>query len=233
MPLPTPPVSLYELTIPSNGKKIVYRPFLTKEEKILLIALESQDEKEIILAIKQILKNCIQTKIKIEDLAIFDVEYIFLNTRAKSIGEIIEMKLTCPDDNETKVEVSIDIDDIKVKMNDKHSSEIKLDDNMIVKMKYPNIDSLIDVDDNQTEDVVEMVAKCISQIITEDEVYDCSQFKKEEIIDFVERLPVKHFEQIQRFFTNIPKLQHTVTVTNPETGVVSDVVIEGLYNFFG
>ena len=231
MPLPTPPVPLYELIVPSTNKKIVYRPFLTKEEKILLMALESQDEKQILLAIKQTLKNCIQTKIKIEDLAVFDVEYIFLNVRARSIGETIELKLTCPDDDETRVDVSINIDDIKVQKDKNHSSEIKLDDKFIVKMKYPNIDSITDTE--QSEDAIEVVANCISQILTEDEVYDCSQVSKKEVVDFVEQLPVKQFEEIQKFFSNMPKLQHKVKVKNPNTGVQSDVVIEGLYNFFG
>ena len=233
MPLPKPPVPLYELTVPSTGKKIVYRPFLTKEEKILLMALESQDEKQILLAIKQTLKSCIQTKIKIEDLAVFDIEYIFLNTRARSIGEVIEMKLTCPDDDVTQVDVAINIDDIKVQKDKNHSSEIKLGEQFLVKMKYPNIDSIANVDENQSEDAIEVVAKCISQIATEEEVYDCSQFTKKEIIEFVEQLPVKQFEEIQKFFTNMPKLQHTVKVKNPKTGVESEVVIEGLYNFFG
>jgi T4 bacteriophage base plate protein len=232
MPLPKPPVPLYELTIPSNNKKIVYRPFLTKEEKILLMALESQDEKQILLAIKQTLKNCIQTKIKIEDLAVFDVEYIFLNTRARSIGEVIELKLTCPDDDETKVSVSINIDDIKVEKPKGHSSEIKLGEQFLIKMKYPNIDSLIDVDD-ESEDTIKTVAKCVGQIATEEEIYDCSQVSLDETVEFLEQLPVKQFEEIQRFFTNIPKLQHKVKVKNPNTGVESDVVIEGLYNFFG
>lgn len=233
MPLPSPPIPLYELTVPSTGKKIVYRPFLTKEEKILLIALESQDEKEIILAIKQTLKNCIQTRIKIDDLAVFDVEYIFLNARARSIGEIIELKLTCPDDNETQVDVAININSIKVNKDKNHTSEIKIDDNMIVKMKYPNINSLLDIDSNQTEDAIDVLSNCISQVITEDEVHDCSQYSKKELIEWIEKLTPKQFQEVQKFFTNMPKLQHVVKVTNPNTGVESEVVIEGLYNFFG
>jgi len=231
MPLPKPPVQLYELNLPSTGKKIVYRPFLTKEEKILLIALESQDEKQILLAIKQTLKNCIQTKIKIEDLSVFDVEYLFLNTRARSIGEVIELKLTCPDDGETQVETTINIDDIKVQKSKDHSPTIKLSDDLIITMKYPNIDSLVDT--NTDKDAIEAVAKCISQIATNDEVYDSSQFTVKEAVEYIEQLPVKQFEKIQKFFTSIPKLSHTVKVKNPNTGVTSDVVIEGLYNFFG
>lgn len=233
MPLPSPPVSLHELIVPSTGKKIVYRPFLTKEEKILLIALESQDEREIILAIKQILKNCIQTKIKIEDLAVFDVEYIFLNTRARSIGEVIELKLTCPDDNETQVDVAININDIKVEKNKNHTSEIKINDSMIVKMKYPNIDSIVEIDSNQTEDAIDVLTKCLSQIIMEEEVHDFSQYSREEVIEWIEKLPPKQFQEIQKFFNNMPKLQHKVKVKNPNTGIESEVVIEGLYNFFG
>lgn len=233
MPLPIPTAPLFELEVPSTGKKIVCRPFLTKEEKILLMALESDDEKQILLAIKETLKNCIRTKIKIDDLAVFDVEYIFLNIRSRAIGETIELKLTCPDDNTTQVDVKIPIENIKVTKPENHSSEIKIDDTYIVKMKYPNIDSVFGNNLDNTDDALKIIAKHISQIITEDEVYDCSQFTLKEINEFIENLPFKQFKKIEMFFDDMPKLQHKINLRNPNTNVESEVVIEGLYNFFG
>lgn len=228
MNLPQISVPTYSLVIPSTGKKIQYRPFLTKEEKILLIALESEEDEQILTAIKNTIKSCVKTDIDINDLSVFDVEYIFLNLRARSIGEIIELKIICPDDGITQVNVKINIDDIKVQKNPLHKTEIKIDDDIILKMKYPNIDTLLEDPDN----AVGVIIKCISKIITKDNEYDCNLVSEEEILEFVENLPVNSFKQLQKFFSTIPKLSHTIKVKNPNTEVVSDVTISGVYNFF-
>ena len=232
MPLPTPPVPYYELELPSNGKKVVYRPYLTKEEKILLIALESQDEKQVISAIKNTIKSCLKTKIKIEDLATFDIEYLFLNIRARSIGEYIELLVTCPDDNTTQIKVKIDIDQIKVQKDPKHQREFKLSDDFIVTLKYPNIDSVLEADKESADEAMKVFAKCVAQIATPDEVYDCSKYPIEEVQDFLEKLQPKDFEKLETFFATIPKLSHTIKFRNPNTEVENEVTIEGVFNFF-
>ena len=232
MSLPKISVPTYTLIIPSTGKKIQYRPFLTKEEKILLIALESEDDEQIITSIKNIITSCVKTEINVSDLSIFDIEYIFLNLRARSVGEIIELKITCPDDDTTQVNVKINIDDIKVEKNPKHSSEIKINEDILLKMKYPNIDTLLE-DHENVDETIDVIAKCISKIITKDNEYDCNLVSKEELLEFVDTLPVNSFKEIQKFFSSIPKLKHTIKVKNPNTQVVSEVTISGVYNFFG
>ena len=232
MSLPKISVPTYTLIIPSTGKKIQYRPFLTKEEKILLIALESEDDEQIITSIKNIITSCVNTEINVSDLSIFDIEYIFLNLRARSVGEIIELKITCPDDDTTQVNVKINIDDIKVEKNPKHSSEIKINEDILLKMKYPNIDTLLE-DHENVDETIDVIAKCISKIITKDNEYDCNLVSKEELLEFVDTLPVNSFKEIQKFFSSIPKLKHTIKVKNPNTQVVSEVTISGVYNFFG
>jgi hypothetical protein len=232
MSLPKISVPSYTLIIPSTGKKIQYRPFLTKEEKILLIALESEDDEQIITSIKNIITSCVNTEINVSDLSIFDIEYIFLNLRARSVGEIIELKITCPDDDTTQVNVKINIDDIKVEKNPKHSSEIKINEDILIKMKYPNIDTLLE-DHENVDETIDVIAKCISKIITKDNEYDCNLVSKEELLEFVDTLPVNSFKEIQKFFSSIPKLKHTIKVKNPNTQVVSEVTISGVYNFFG
>lgn len=231
MNLPKVSVPTYSLVIPSSGKKIQYRPFLTKEEKILLIALESEEDEQIINAIKDIIKSCVKSDINVSELSIFDVEYIFLNLRARSVGEIIELKITCPDDGTTQVNVKINIDDIKVEKIPSHSTEIKINDDILLKMKYPNIDTLLEEYENSDE-TIDVIVKCISKIITKDNEYDCNLVSKEEILEFVEGLPVGAFKEIQKFFSSIPKLKHTIKVKNPNTNVTSDVTISGVYNFF-
>ena len=232
MSLPKISVPTYTLIIPSTGKKIQYRPFLTKEEKILLIALESEDDEQIITSIKNIISSCVNTEINVSDLSIFDIEYIFLNLRARSVGEIIELKITCPDDDTTQVNVKINIDDIKVEKNPKHSSEIKINEDILLKMKYPNIDTLLE-DHENVDETIDVIAKCISKIITKDNEYDCNLVSKEELLEFVDTLPVNSFKEIQKFFSSIPKLKHTINVKNTNTQVVSEVTISGVYNFFG
>ena len=236
MPLPKLSVPTYELELPSTGQKIKYRPFLVKEEKILLLAMESEDEKQMIDAVKTILKNCIQTaKIKVEDLALFDIEYLFLNIRGKSVGEQIELTATCPDDGETTVPVTVDIDDIKVTKNEEHSNIIDMGSGISIVMKYPSMDLFVknNISTNpNVDDVFDIAGSCICQIVEGEDVYEASNFSKKEIKEFLEGMSTQQFISVQKFFETMPKLSHTITVKNPNTGVESDIVIEGLASFF-
>ena len=239
MPLPKVSTPTFDLVLPSNGKKIKYRPFLVREEKILIMALESEDMKQITNAVVQILSACILTRgVKIENLATFDIEYLFLNVRAKSVGENVEVNITCPDDNKTSVQVSIDIDTIKVQKDEKHKSTIKLDDNLSIKLKYPSLDQFIesnfesgDEKDN-INNTLSMITSCIDMIYNEEESWNGSDSTKKELGEFIDQLNTKQFKMIEDFFTTMPKLSHKVKVTNPQTKVESEVVLEGLAAFF-
>jgi len=236
MPLPKIVAPTYELQLPSTEDNIKFRPFLVKEEKILLMALETEDEKQMTNAVKTILKNCILTKTKVEELSIFDIEYLFLNIRSKSVGEEIELNLTCPDDNETVVQVTINVDDIKVEKSEEHQRIIEINDSISIAMKYPSMDMFIKnnfASTGKTEDVFEIAASCIEQIVENDDVYETKSFTKKEIMDFLESMDTAQFLKIQKFFETMPKLSHKVKVVNPVTEVESEVTIEGLANFFG
>jgi len=235
MPLPKLVAPTYELELPSTGDTIKYRPFLVKEEKILLLAMESEDEKQMTNAVKTILKNCISSKIKVDDLATFDIEYLFLNIRAKSVGEEIELNVPCPDDNQTVVPVKINVEDIKVQKSKDHNRIIELNDSVSVVMKYPSMETFVktNLSSNGTaEDVFEIAASCIEQVVEGEDVYETKSFSKKEINDFLDSLDTAQFLKIQQFFETMPKLSHTIKVTNPNTDVTSDVVIEGLASFF-
>ena len=237
MALPQVSLPTYELEIPSNGKKIKYRPFVVKEEKLLLLALESQDEKQIEEATKVLLKNCILSRIKIEDLAIFDLEYIFLNIRAVSVGEVVEMMLTCEDDGKTQVKYNLNLTDVKVIKPEGHKNKIMLSDTMGIIMKYPTFDTFIKVSvigrEQTSDDMVEIMASCIDQIFDGEDVYDKSTTTKKEFISFIEGLTNKQFEEVRQFFEAAPVLKHEINLKNPETGVDNTFVIQGLTNFFG
>ena len=238
MPLPKVSTPTFDLVLPSNGKKIKYRPFLVREEKILIMALESEDMKQITNAVVQILSACILTRgVKIQNLATFDIEYLFLNVRAKSVGENVEVNITCPDDDKTSVQVSIDIDTIKVQKDEKHKSTIKLDDNLSIKLKYPSLDQFIesnfeagDEKDN-INNTLSMITSCIDMIYNEEESWNGSDSTKKELGEFIDQLNTKQFKMIEDFFTTMPKLSHKVKVTNPQTKVESEVVLEGLAAF--
>ena len=239
MPLPKISTPTYELELPSTGKKIKYRPFLVKEEKILLMALESEDPKQISNGIVQILNDCIITRgVKVQNLATFDIEYLFLNVRAKSVGETVEVNITCPDDDETTVTMEIEIDSIKVQKNKNHKNIIKLDDTYSMKLKYPSFDQFIDTNfevGGEVSDVnqsLNMITSCIDMVYDKEESWSASDCSKKELTDFVDQLNSKQFKQIESFFTTMPKLSHTISVKNPETGVESEVVLEGLASFF-
>ena len=237
MALPQVALPTYELTVPSSGKKLKFRPFVVKEEKLLLLALESKDEKNIEDAVKQLLKGCIQSRIKIDDLPIFDLEFIFLQIRAVSVGEIIEMNVTCKDDNETKVKYNLNLAEVKVNFPEGHSKKIELSKKMGIVMKYPSMKEFIKTSiigsALDTDNVLEVIAGCIDQIYDGEDVYDSSTTTKKEFIEFVEGLTNTQFEKLQEFFETAPSLSHTFSVTNPNTGKESEFIIEGLASFFG
>ena len=237
MALPKVALPTYELEVPSNGKKIKYRPFVVKEEKLLLLALESEDDKQIEEATKNLLKGCIQTRIKLEDLAIFDLEYIFLQIRAVSVGEVVEMLLTCSDDGETQVKYNLDLTQVQVSKPEGHSNKIMLSDEMGVIMKYPAFEEFVKISimgkNGNSDDIIDIVARCIDQIFDGEDVYDSSTTSKKEFVEFVEGLTNKQFEDVQKFFEDAPVLKHEISLTNPNTGVENSVVIQGLSNFFG
>ena len=232
MPLPDIVTPTYELVVPSSKKKLKYRPFLVKEQKILILALEENDSKQILEAIKDIFKACIITKFKMEDLSIFDVEYIFLQLRGRSIQETIDVEVPCDDDNEVKVPVSIPVDAVKIHFPKGHKSEIKLNDDIVVVMKYPNLEYFAKVNFTEEEtDPYELVSTCIDRVYNKGE--DCGSFTAEEAQGWLEKLTNDQFESIQNFFDTMPTLRHELTVTNPNTGIKTTAVIEGLVNFFG
>ena len=239
MPLPTISTPTYELTLPSSGKKIKYRPFLVREEKVLIMALESEDTKQITNSVIDILNSCILSKgIKLETLATFDIEYLFLNIRSKSVGETIDVNIVCPDDNKTQVAVTVDVDSIKIKKDRKHKNVIKLDDNISLKLKYPSMTQFIDsnfeskVDESEVKSTLDMIISCIDVIFNEEESWPASESTSKELEDFVDQLNTKQFKLIEDFFATMPKLTHTIKVKNPNTGVESEVRLEGLAAFF-
>ena len=239
MPLPTIVTPSYELELPSTGKKIKYRPFLVKEEKLLVLALETEDTKQISTAIKTVLKNCIQTRgVKVENLPTFDIEYLFLNIRGKSVGEEVEVNLVAPDDEVTQVPVTISLDDIEIKKSEEHTNKVKLDDSLVMEMKYPSLDQFIKSNFDFTEEVsmdqsFDLIASCIDKIYNEEEVWSTADCTKKEVKDFLESMNSSQFKEIEKFFESMPKLKHTIEVTNPNTKVTSEVVLEGLASFFG
>ena len=238
MPLPKIATPTYELTLPSTKKKIKYRPFLVKEEKLLVLALESDDTKQITNAIKAVLKSCIETRgVKVETLPTFDIEYLFLNIRGKSVGEEVEVNIIAPDDGVTEIPINIQLDDIKVQEGEGHEKRIKLDDNLMMEMKYPSLDEFIknnfdikgDVDIDKS---FELIGSCIDKIFSEEEVWSTADCTKKEITEFLEQMNSVQFKQIEKFFDTMPKLSYQVEVTNPKTEVKSTVVLEGLSSFF-
>ena len=240
MPLPKIATPTYELELPSSGETITYRPFLVKEEKLLVLAMESEDTKSITRAIKEVLKSCIKTKIKVDTLPTFDIEYLFLNIRGKSVGEEVEVTVTCPDDGVTEVDVNIPIDNIQVQKSKEHTNNIKLDDTLSMTMKYPSLDQFIetnfDVNESkgtQLEQSFDLIGSCIETIYSDEEAWPASDSTKKEIGEFLEQLSSRQFQDIEKFFETMPKLSYDVVVTNPKTKKKNTVVLEGLASFFG
>ena len=239
MPLPSLSVPTYEVELPSTGKKIKYRPFLVKEEKVLLLAMESENEKEIESAVKQTLTACIQTRgIKVENLASFDLEYLFLKIRSVSAGEDIKMIVTCQDDGQTQVNVNINIDDVNVFKPEGHTNKIMVTDEVGLIMKYPGFKQFLDLtllnkDLDSTEEIFNLVADCVDQVFEGEEVWDASDMKRKEVVDFLEGMTQQQFELVQKFFETMPSLKHEFKAINPNTGVESTYTLEGLQSFFG
>ena len=241
MPLPTIETPTYELKMPSSGKKIKYRPFLVKEEKILIIALESKNQNEITNAVKDVLKKCILTRgVKVDDLPTFDIEYIFLNIRAKSIGEDIRLTVTCPDDRETQVPVTIYVDEIKVTKPEGHTNDVVIDDKLTLRMKYPSLNQFVEnnfeVDDDPevlVNKTFKVIADCMDTVFTEEDAWEAKDYTSAERVKFVEQLNSKQYKKVENFFATMPKLSHTIEVVNPNTKKKSSIVLEGLADFFG
>ena len=239
MPLPKISTPTYELVLPSSNKKIKYRPFLVKEEKVLILAMESQDTSTVANAVKDVLASCILSRgIKVQKLSTFDIEYLFLNIRGKSVGEKIEVMVTCPDDGKTQVPTSINIDEIKVIVDKKHNKDIKLDDQYTLRMRYPSLDEFVKNNfataaDVSVDDTFDLISSCIDQVYSEEESWTAADCTKKELSQFVESLNSNQFKEIETFFETMPKLSHVVKVINPNTKKENEIVLEGLQNFFG
>jgi len=236
MALPKLDVPIYELVVPSTDEKIKYRPFLVKEEKILLIAMESGKSADMLQAVKDIVDECTFNMLRLGEMPMFDVEFIFLNIRAKSVGEVSKLKVLCQDDMKTYAKVEVDLNEIQVQVEDGHTNKIELTDEMGVIMKYPTIDSFTEnnLDDINASNMLDVIVTCIAQIYDKkgEEVFDSKDSSKKELIDFVEQLNTMQFQDIQKFFDTMPSLKHEITVKNPKTKVESIVTLTGLNDFF-
>jgi len=235
MALPILDTATYELTLPSSDVQVKYRPFLVKEEKILLLAMESNSPKEITKALKDIVHACTFGSINVEALPTFDLEFIFLNVRAKSVGEIAKLKILCPDDKETYANVEVDLSKVEVQVDDEHSNEIQINDKIKLLMKYPTIDSFdatVDANQLKTEQLFDIIGKSIYQIYEGETVHNAKDYSKEEMQAFIESLTSDHFAKIQKFFNSMPRLAHEIEVVNPKTQVKSKVMLQGLTDFF-
>ena len=237
MALPKLTTPTYELEIPSTDEKIKYRPFLVKEEKILMMAMESKASSDITQAVKDIVSECTFNKVKIDDMPMFDVEYIFLNIRSKSVGEVSKLKLLCPDDGKTYADVEVNLSEVKVQVGDDHTNKIELGNGMGMIMKYPTIDSFKEsgIRDINPNNMLEVISTCILQIYEEEgkKVYDTKDQTKKEVTDWIEQLNSKQFKDVQNFFETMPKLKHEITIKNPKTKKESKIILNGLNDFFG
>jgi|TARA_B100000035_G_C20994108_1_gene551641 hypothetical protein len=240
MPLPKVVAPTFEVTLLSTGKPVKYRPFLVKEEKALLIALESGNQKDIISTVKEVLKACVLSRVKIETLPSFDLEYLFLNIRGKSVGETVDLLITCDDDPETQVPLQIHMSDIGLDVPDNHTDKIDLGGGIGIQLKYPSMHEFMEqnftVDTTEKakiDDAFKAVAKCVDTIYTEDEAWTSSDCTQSEIVKFIEQLSSQQFKKIEEYFETMPRLKYEGSVKNPNTGVETKVVIEGMANFFG
>ena len=237
MALPKLTTPTYELEIPSTDEKIKYRPFLVKEEKILMMAMESKETADITRAVKDIVLECTFNQVDIGNMPMFDVEYIFLQIRSKSVGEISNLKLLCPDDKKTYADVELNLTEVKVQVGEDHTNKIELDNGMGMIMTYPTIDSFADggIKDINASNMLEVISGCILQIYEEDgkKTYDSKDQTKKELIEFIEQLNTKQFKDVQKFFETMPKLKHEITIKNPKTKVESKITLTGLNDFFG
>jgi len=236
MALPKLTTPTYELEIPSTDEKIKYRPFLVKEEKILMMALESKQEKDITQAVKDIVKECTFNKVNIDNMPMFDVEYVFLQIRAKSVGEVSKLKILCPDDKKTYADVDLDLTEVSVQVGDDHTNKIELTNDMGVIMTYPTIDSFLEsgIEQITANNMLDVIGSCILQIYENngEKVYQGKDQTKKELEEFIESMNSAQFKKVQSFFDTMPKLSHKVKVKNPKTKKVSEVTLSGLNDFF-
>ena len=231
MALPKLNIPTHRLTLPSTGDEVKFRPFLVKEQKLLLMAQQSDDEKETIDNMIQMIENC--TNLNVTNLPVFDVEYLFLKIRAKSVGDIIQLNLLCPDDGITYVNTTLDLNDVEVQIDETHKNIIDITDDVKMIMKYPQISDVqfTEINPNEVSRIFEMLKKCILEVHNGDEIINSIDMKTEEISDFVDSLNTEQFENVMQFFNTMPKVRHVVEVTNPKTGVTSEVLLEGLQSF--
>ena len=236
MALPKLTTPTYELEIPSTDEKISYRPFLVKEEKILLMAMESGKNEDIVNAVKQIVSECTFNKLKLGTMPMFDVEYIFLNIRAKSIGEVSKLKLLCPDDNKTYANVEVNLEEVQVQVSDDHTNKIELTDNMGMIMTYPTIDSFAEsgIQQINANNMIDIIGSCVLQIYEDngEKVYEAKDQTKKEMTEFIEQMNTTQFKKVQKFFDTMPRLKHTIKVKNPKTKKMNDITLAGLNDFF-
>ena len=237
MALPKLNTPTYELEVPSTDEKIKYRPFLVKEEKILMIAMESKDNTQIVNAVKDIVTSCTFDKLDVANLPMFDVEYIFLQIRAKSVGEISKLKILCPDDKKTYADAEVDLTKVEVQVDDNHSNKIELTDDMGMIMTYPTIDSFSEtgLQNINASNMIDVIGSCVLQIYEQkgEKVYEAKDQTKKELVEFIESMNTKQFKQVQAFFDTMPKLKHEIKVKNPKTKKESKVTLQGLNDFFG
>jgi len=233
MALPKLASAKYELTIPSTGEKIEYRPFLVKEEKALLMAQTSGEQADILRAVKEVINACTFEKIDANNLPTFALEYIFINLRAKSIGEVVDLVITCPDDGETKVSTKVNLMDVKCINEVGHDTNIRLTDEIGMIMDYPKVDSVQSLNlDDEVESMFSVIKTCIRQVYDSNNVYEKIDMAEEDLNEFVESMTHEQFEKVQEFFNTMPKVKHSVKVTNPKTKVESEVVLQGMQDFF-
>ena len=233
MALPKLASAKFELTLPSTGEKVEYRPFLVKEEKALMIAQQSGKSEDIMRAVKDVITSCTFEKVDAEKLPIFDLEYIFINLRAKSVGEIVKLMVTCPDDNTTKVQVDVDLTKIECHKEVGHDTNIRLTDEIGLIMDYPRVSSVTELDlDNEMESTFKVIKSCVRQVYDSNNVYEKVDMDKNDLDEFIESMSHDQFERVQEFFNTMPKVRHMIKVKNPKTGVDGEVVLEGMQSFF-
>ena len=238
MTLPIVEAPSYELTLPSRNEVVKYRPFLVKEEKILLVALEDGTQQAMIRAIKDICYSCTYEKLPVDELPLFDLEFVFLNIRAKSVGEVAKLRILCPDDRKTYANIEVDLTKVDVLVDDNHTNDIIIDKDkkLGIIMKYPNLEDLNDIGDftaATSKELFDIIAKGIDYVYEGETKYKGKDYSTEEMNKFLENLTGNVLNEIKKFYDTSPKLKHTVEVENPETKVKSKVTLQGLMDFFG
>ena len=239
MALPILETASYELTLPSTDVQVKYRPFVVKEEKILLQAFESQEQKQIVQALKDIISSCTYGKLNVDELPMFDLEYVFLQIRSKSVGEVAKIKVLCPDDKQTYTDTEVDLSKVEVQVDDEHTNKIMVDEgkNIGIIMKYPTVTSVDPTQDfskgGNSKILFDIIAKGIYQVSEGDKMHLASDYNKGELEKFIESMPSKAFKDIQKFYETMPQLRHEIEVENPKTKVKSKITLKGLTDFFG